>query len=60
MSPDKPTPPPVDTVFCGLCRRPHVFPHVLGLQWRDCECGGIVSLHVKHPLTRWTYLEVDL
>lgn len=60
MPTERPTPPQMTTVFCGLCRQPHVFEHRPGLQYRDCNCGGGVSLHVKTDATRWTYLEVDL
>lgn len=49
-----------EVVFCGLCRRAHYFFRREGLQFRDCACGGIVSLYVKPaPPTRWSLLEVD-
>jgi hypothetical protein len=52
-------PAATDSVFCALCRRPHIFFRKPGLQFRDCECGGVVSLYVKIELSRWRLLEVD-
>jgi hypothetical protein len=49
------------TVFCGLCRRPHVFEVRAGLQFRECPCGGIVSLlaRPRPAQSRWRLLEID-